>query len=145
MFKENKLNNVFDANSINESGSSAINISSKPISKYTIFISKHIKILVFIEIVLVFVIGYMFLIQPKLSELSASNKMLKDKNLELQKIQEYLVTSKNLNEDYQKIKTDNERQLEKLLIILPNDKELPELFAQIEALAIKQNLIVGNI
>ena len=97
MFKENKLNNVFDANSINESGSSAINISSKPISKYTIFISKHIKILVFIEIVLVFVIGYMFLIQPKLSELSASNKMLKDKNLELQKIQEYLVTSKNLN------------------------------------------------
>jgi len=145
MFKENKLNNVFDANSINESGSSAINISSKPILKYTIFISKHIKILVFIEIVLVFVIGYMFLIQPKLSELSASNKMLKDKNLELQKIQEYLVTSKNLNEDYQKIKTDNERQLEKLLIILPNDKELPELFAQIEALAIKQNLIVGNI
>lgn len=150
MLQNNKLENSFNANPFNGStnglGASAnINISSREVPKYILFISKYIKILIIIEVIVVFALGYMYLVKPKFNELTNSLAILKDKNTELSEIQNYQTKSEDLRKEYEDVKNQNLNDIKKLQNILPQEKELPELMAQIEALADRQGLILADI
>lgn len=150
MLQNNKLENSFNANPFNGSAnglgtSTNINISSREVPKYILFISKYIKILIIIEVIMVFVLGYMYLVKPKFNQLTNSMAILKDKNTELSEIQNYQTKSEDLRKEYEDVKNQNLNDIKKLQNILPQEKELPELMAQIEALADRQGLILADI
>lgn len=150
MLQNNKLENSFSANPFNGSAnglgtSTNINISSREVPKYILFISKYIKILIIIEVIMVFVLGYMYLVKPKFNQLTNSMAILKDKNTELSEIQNYQTKSEDLRKEYEDVKNQNLNDIKKLQNILPQEKELPELMAQIEALGDRQGLILADI
>ncbi|HNV97247.1 MAG TPA: type 4a pilus biogenesis protein PilO [bacterium] len=145
-----KKENDFNFNSFNESSeelklSQNINISTKPVSRYILVLSKYIKILIILEIVLVFFVSYFYLIKPKFNQLLNSIAVLKDKNVELETVIDYQNKFIDLQNSYNKIENKNKGDIQKLRDILPEDKYLPELMAQVEALAIDQGLVLANI
>ncbi len=146
MLQEKKINriNSFDGNSFNEKGGS-VNITVKQTSKSTIVIYKYFKLIVVLEVLFVFVLGYYFLINPKIQQLLESREILKNKTLELETLKQYQVKSRDLETAYQKIKTAKTAELGELKNILPQERDLPELIAQTEALVMSQGLIPGNI
>lgn len=145
-----KRDNDFNFNSFDDSNGvlkpqTNINISSKTIPKYVLFISKYIKIVIIFEIIVVFLISYFYLIKPKSDQLSNSIAVLKDKNVELETVKDYQNKFIDLQGSYTQIENKNKNDIQKLKDILPEDKYLPELMAQVEALAISHGLVVANI
>ncbi|MDD4290071.1 MAG: hypothetical protein PHH83_02215 [Patescibacteria group bacterium] len=144
--KENDFNfSSFDDSNEGLKLKTNINISSKPSPKHILFISKYIIIIIIIEVIAVSLTTYFYLIKPKFNQLFNSRAVLKDKNIELESVKEYQDKFIDLQSSYSQIENKNKNDIQKLKDILPDDKYLPELMAQIEALAIHYGFVAANI
>lgn len=146
MLQESKLNKlgITSNNSLNTK-SDSVNVTMKEVSKFWISISKYLKFVVLIAILLILGFGYLLLIGPQLNKLSDLNSNLKNKKEQLQILEDYQKQTKGLENSYAKIKNAKISELGDLKNILPQEKDLPELIAQVEALTLYQGLILGNI
>lgn len=146
MLQESKLNKLgITSNNSFNGKSDSVNMTMKEVSKFWVSISKYLKFVVLIEILLILGFGYLLLIGPQLNKLSDLNSNLKNKKDQLKILEDYQNQTKNLENSYAKIKNAKISELGDLKNILPQEKDLPELIAQVEALTLYQGLILGNI
>jgi Tfp pilus assembly protein PilO len=117
----------------------------KKVSKFSVFIYKHFKLIIFFEVILILIIGYFFIIRKELSEIEDYGRLISQKQEELKKIKEYRGDSLEFEKKYNVIKEDIEEDINKLYDILPPKQNLPNIMAQIEALVNNHGFMLGSI
>lgn len=117
----------------------------KNVSKFSVFIYKYFKLIIFFEIILILIIGYFFIIRKELSEIKDYEELVLQKQEELKKIKEYKNDSLEFEKQYNIIKGDIETDINKLYDILPPKQNLPNIMAQIEALVNNHGFMLGSI
>ncbi len=117
----------------------------KKVSNFSVFIYKHFKLIIFLEILLVLFTGYLFIIRIELDKIDDYNKLVSWKQEELAKMKEYQNDSLEFEKQYRVLEKQVERDINNLYDILPPQKDLPNLMAQIEALVNNHNFVLGSI
>ena len=88
-------------------------------------------------------LSYYFILEPKYQEVGIGGRYdLDNLKQEFTKRQEYLKDLKTLADNYQEV---NQVDIEKLKKILPEEKDIPELFVQLQALAEEHNFLLVSV
>lgn len=117
----------------------------KEVSKFSAFVYKRFKLIIFLEVVFILLFGYLFIIRVELAEIEDYNKLVSWKREELDKIRDYKDNSLELERRYNIIEKEVENDINKLYDILPPKKDLPNIMAQIEALVNNHGFVLGSI
>jgi len=128
-----------------EKGSKIKLHSSKSFSSFSIFIFKNFKLIILIEVILILLLGYFFIIQKQLSGINRYQELILEKENELNLALKYKKTSSKFEEEYESIQKQVEEDIDKLYEILPPREDLPNIMAQIEALVNKHGFNLGSI
>jgi len=106
-------------------------------------IYKYYKLITFVLVILLAAGSYYFILEPKYQEVGVGGKYNLDTlKMELAKRESYLASLKKLNENYQKV---SQTDLDKLNKILPEEKDIPGLFNQMQNIAEANNLVLSSI
>lgn len=114
-------------------------------SKARTFLNKNLRIIIFFEIVIIFIIAYFVAIAPQVKSLTSDFKLIQDKKEKLQEIKKYKDDIETLKQSRDSLISQNNNNIQKLSEILPQKQNLPELMAQIEALVNSYGLVLGSI
>ena len=127
------------------SGKKAEIHSFKKVSNFSVFIYKHFKLIIVLEVLSILFAGYLFIIRIELKKIDDYNKLVSWKQEELVKMKEYQNDSLEFEKQYRALEKQVERDINNLYDILPPQKDLPNLMAQIEALVNSHNFVLGSI
>lgn len=104
---------------------------------------RYYKLLTIVIVITVVAFGYTFILEPKYREISSGGQYnLETVETELAKRETYLDTLKTLVTNYQNI---SQAEINKLKKVLPEEKDLPGIFVQFEALAQEYDLFLSSI
>ncbi len=108
----------------------------RQVGKLSVFLNKTYKILRAMIFVLVIVVGYLIFIQPKFASIQDQQKtMLGEQGGELKGLKQYSKELQELQLTFDSYKKTQAQNLEKLSQILPTGAAVPNLMAQLEAVA----------
>lgn len=114
-------------------------------SKFIIWLIKYKKVFILFELIIFFVLSYVFLIGPEFAKLITNKQVLSSK-------EQVLIEAKNLQSKVGELRKERDtvesldnQNLKKLYEVLPQKQNLPEIMAQIDALVRKQGLVLGSI
>ncbi|MDD3284065.1 MAG: hypothetical protein PHZ07_00540 [Patescibacteria group bacterium] len=138
-------NNKIDNTNFNSNVSTDVSKELREVPKYLSNIFKHLKFLILIEIVLVLVIGYIFLIRNKVSSIKEINSLIIEKQNEVNNLLNYKSKSEELSKKYEELKKSKDNDIEKIKEVLPSESDLPGIMAQVEALVKENGLELGSI
>lgn len=119
--------------------------SLKKASNLSVFIYKYFRYIIFIEVLLVLILGYFFIVKKELEDINNYNEEVSWKREELKKIEDYQEDLDKFEKKYKKIEKELEDNLDKLYDIFPPERNLPNIVAQIESLVSKHNFILGSL
>jgi hypothetical protein len=119
--------------------------ASKKVSGFSIFVYKHLKLIIFLELLVILLGGYLFIIKKEISEIENYNKLISWRKEELVKIKDYKADSLELEEKYSILEKEVAEDINELYSILPPKDDLPNVMAQIEALVNSHNFVLGSI
>jgi len=119
--------------------------SSEKVSNFSVLIYKNLKLVIFIEVVLILFLGYFLVIHKQLSSINEYKDLVLQKENELNQAQKYKKTSSEFEKEYDIIQEQVGEDISKLYKILPPEKDLPNIMAQIEALVNKHGFNLGSI
>ncbi len=104
-------------------------------SEILIFINRYSVIIFAVIIILVFALGYFFVLQPKISDI----KIVKDEKFQSQdkeeENQQLLNMVNSLKEEFEHIESERKRDLDRLKIMIPDSPQIAEFFAAADSLA----------
>lgn len=144
--QNNKINNFERGNNVNLSSSVGSDSRQlREVPKYIINIFKYLKLLILIEIILVLVFGYFFLIKNKLSSINEKRTAITEREKEVNDLINYKSKSEELAKKYEAIKASKSSDIEKIKAVLPSESDLPGIMAQIEALVKENGMELGSI
>lgn len=112
-------------------------------SQLQVLAERYYLLITFFIMLIILGLGYYFVLEPKYLEIKAGGRF----SLETaqQKLEDYKNYSNNLNQvisNYQKI---DSQQLAKIKAILPTDKEVADLFIQMQNLGGRHNFLISDI
>lgn len=94
-------------------------------------------------IIIVAAAGFLLLLQPKLGQVQQTGVLhLEQTKQQLEISQRVLLETESLVQKYEQLNAQN---VQKLLAVLPSDPDLPDMFVQIEALALTAGLKLNNV
>lgn len=117
----------------------------KKVSNLSVFIYKNFKLVVFLEVFLVLIMGYFFIIRTEFLEIRDYDKLFSRKQEELKRIEEYKGNLAEFEKKYNILQKEVEADINVLYDILPPKEDLPNLMAQMEALAKSYGFTLGSI
>lgn len=110
--------------------------------KFNQFFARYYKIITLFLVVVIIILGY-YLLAPKYQEVGLGGKYsLATLSQEKQEQLRYLEDLKKMVDNYRMI---NKSEIEKLNQILPEEKDIPGLFVQFQALAQENGFILTSI
>src|SRR3989344_4338038 len=116
--------------------------SKKKKVTFSQFLIRYYKLVITLLVVLIGVGGY-YLLEPKYQAVTAEGRYKLDLlREEKQNRTSYLRDLKILMENYNEISQD---EVERLNQVLPNEKDIPGLFVQLQALAEEQGFILTSV
>ncbi len=109
--------------------------SSSAVNSLNVFLNKNVKMLRLAIFILVLLLTYFFLLQPKITDLRQEKAVLATKKVEeLAGLQKYYLSLQELEAVVNNFKVNKAQSFERLAQILPSEAEVPNLIAQLEAL-----------
>jgi Tfp pilus assembly protein PilO len=117
----------------------------KKVSNFSVFIYKKFKLIILLEVLLILLIGYLFIIRVELSEIGEYHELISWKQEELKQMKNYKDDSLKLEKRYNIMEKEVEKDLDELYNILPPKEDLPNIMAQLEALVNSHGFILGSI
>ena len=90
--------------------------SFKKVSKFSVFVYKRFKLIIFFEVLLVLSMGYLFIIRTELLGIEDYNKLVLWKQEELEKIKDYKDDSLELEKQYKIIEKEVESSKNRVFI-----------------------------
>ncbi len=118
---------------------------SKKGSKIFEALAKNIKIIVVLEIIIIFVFGYFFLLKAEFASLKQEKDLISLKSSKLEEIQKYQVKFNALKLATKQIEDKKNVYQGDLYDVLPQKQNLPEILLQVEALVNHYGLILRDI
>jgi len=106
---------------------------------------KNIKIIVVLEVILIFLFGYFFLIKAEFVSLSEEKKSISLKKDKLEEIQKYEKRLDRLASEQKKIDGQDDKYTNMLYDILPQKQNLPEIILQVQGLVNYYGLVLDDI
>lgn len=114
-------------------------------SKFAGWLIKYKKVFIFFEIIILFSIAYTFLFGPELSMVITNKQTLFSKGKSLEAAKDFKLKVEELKKERDGIMNQDSQNIKKLYEVLPQKQNLPEIMAQIDALARKHDLVLGSI
>ncbi len=146
MLEDNTVKTKLDSGTDLETNNSSTKIHSfKKVSKLSAFVYKHFRIIILLEILVVLILGYFLVIKVKLSETKHYEELVQQQQRELTKMKDYRNRALELEKKYKIMEQEAKEDIDKLYNILPPKEDLPNLMAQIEALTLSHNFVLGSI
>jgi hypothetical protein len=118
---------------------------SEKVSGLSVIIYKRFNLIIFLEILLVLILGYLFIIRTEVLAIGDYDELVLKRQNELAKIKDYKKDSSEFEKRYNDIEKQVESDINKLYDILPPEEDLPNLMAQMEALASSHGFTLGSI
>ena len=112
-------------------------------SSSRILLLRYSKIATIILIIVIVLFSYYFILEPKYQQVGIGGSYNIDTlETEFEKRTNYLNDLKQLQENIRKV---NQQDIAKLERILPKDEDIPGIFVELEALALKNNFLISSI
>jgi hypothetical protein len=106
-------------------------------------VARYYKLITVALIIVIIALSYYFILEPKYQEVGVGGRYdLDNLQQEFTKRENYLRDLKKLAANYQEV---NQTDIEKLKKILPEEKDIPGLFVQLQALAEEYNFLLVNV
>lgn len=118
---------------------------SKKGSKIFEIFAKNIKIIVILEVIIIFVSGYLFLLKAEFASLKQEKDLISLKSSKLEEIQKYQGKFNALKLANKQIEDKKNVYQGDLYEVLPQKQNLPEILLQVEALVNRYGLVLSNI
>lgn len=110
---------------------------------FKLIFARFYKVFTTLLVILIVAGAFFFILEPKYRESGQGNKVNLDlEKAELEKRQQHLKRLKVLVENYNKI---SPAEISRIKKILPDERDIPGLFAQFQELAAKNNLLLLSI
>jgi len=116
---------------------------SKTINRLQSLLIKYFKIIVIIIVIVILVIGFLFIIKPKWEEVKETGVF--DLNMEKEKRDENEFYLSKLKKSLEKFNKINQEDIDNLSKIIPDKKEIPQLFVILEDLVNSQALSLDSV
>ena len=105
--------------------------------------ARYYKWITLLIIIAIIALSYFYILEPKYQQVGIGGKYnLASLENELAKRKDYLDNLKQLVANYQKV---SQEEIEKLKAILPEEKDIPGLFVQLQALAEEQGFLLASV
>ncbi len=108
-----------------------------------IFFLKYYKLIILFFVATIIGLSYYFILNPKYQQASIGGKYnVSSLQQELDRRSAYLADLKSLDNNYKLI---NQKDIEKIKMILPEEKDIAGIFVQLESLAKENNLFLDGV
>jgi len=118
----------------------------QPTNQLNAFLNKNYKLFSLLIMVGILLLGYFFLVGPKIKTLNDyKNNQLANKQAELKILEDYSIKMSALENLIEQYKISHQQDLNLLLQALPDKAQLPELIAQLDALVRASGFQLANL
>ncbi len=116
-------------------------------SKFIMQIIKYKRVFVFFEIIILFLVFYIFLLGPQIAKTITNKQVLFSNEQLLEEAKSFKLKVEELQKERDSVvnQDQNNQNIKKLYEVLPRKQNLPEIMAQIDALVKDYGLVLGSI
>ena len=104
-------------------------------SEILIFINRYSVIIFALIIIIVFALGYFFILQPKITDIQTVKNEAYQSQGQEEENQQLLSLINGLKGEYNNIENERKRDLERLKVMIPDSPQIAEFFAAADNLA----------